>query len=115
MLLLNARTIFMDSTEKFFVEVAYALPNEQVLISLDVEQGTTAEQAVKLSGVLEKFPEIDFKMVCSKGTYIRSLVRDFGIVLNCGAYLKELKRTAIGSHRLEKAFSPEEIVNSLEK
>ena len=49
----------MDSTEKVFIEVAYALPSEQVLISLDVEQGTTVEQAINLSGVLEKFPEID--------------------------------------------------------
>ena len=62
---------------------------------------------------LENFPEIEFKVVCSKGTYIRSLVRDFGIALNCGAYLKELKRTAIGSYKLEKASSPEEIVKFL--
>jgi len=49
----------MDNVEKCFIEVAYALPEEQVLITLDVEQGTTVEQAVKLSGVLEKFPDID--------------------------------------------------------
>jgi len=49
----------MASIEKIFIEVIYALPEEQELITLDVEQGTTAEQAVKLSGVLEKFPEID--------------------------------------------------------
>lgn len=49
----------MDNADKFYIEVAYALPEEQVLISLDVEQGTTAEQAVKLSGILEKFAEID--------------------------------------------------------
>ena len=49
----------MDSLEKYFIEIAYALPEEQVLIALDVEQGTTVEQAVKLSGVLEKFSEID--------------------------------------------------------
>ena len=59
MLLSNERIQFMVNTEKVFIEVAYALPDEQVLISLDVTQGTTAEQAVKLSGVLDKFPEID--------------------------------------------------------
>jgi tRNA pseudouridine55 synthase len=63
----------------------------------------------------KEFPEIEFKVVCSKGTYIRSMVRDFGIALNCGAYLKDLKRTAIGSYKLENAFSPEEIVNPLKK
>ena len=49
----------MDNTEKYFVEVVYALPEEQVLISLDVDQGTTVEQAVKLSGILERFSDID--------------------------------------------------------
>lgn len=49
----------MDNNEKYFIEVAYAMPEEQVLFALDVDQGTTAEQAVKLSGVLDKFPEID--------------------------------------------------------
>jgi len=49
----------MASMEKIFVEVIYALPEKQELITLDVEQGTTAEQAVKLSGVLENFPKID--------------------------------------------------------
>ena len=49
----------MDNLEKYVIEVAYALPEEQVLIALDVEKGTTVEQAVKLSGLLEKFPDID--------------------------------------------------------
>lgn len=49
----------MDNVEKYFIEVVYALPDEQVLISLDVDQGTTVEQAVKLSGILERFSDID--------------------------------------------------------
>jgi len=49
----------MDNNEKYYIEVIYALPDEQQLITLDVEQGTTVEQAIKLSGVLEKYPEID--------------------------------------------------------
>lgn len=49
----------MDNVEKFFIEVVYALPQEQVLISLDVDKGTTVEQAVKLSGILERFSDID--------------------------------------------------------
>ena len=59
MLLSNVRVRFMNNVEKYFIEVVYALPEEQVLITLDVEQGTTVEQAVKLSGVLEQFPDID--------------------------------------------------------
>lgn len=46
-------------------------------------------------------PEIDFEICCSKGTYIRSLVRDIGEKLGCGAYLKALQRTAIGDFELK--------------
>jgi hypothetical protein len=49
----------MPESEKIFIEVAYATPAEQELLALDVEQNTTAEEAVKLSGILELFPEID--------------------------------------------------------
>lgn len=50
-------------------------------------------------------PEVSFKIVCSKGTYIRSLVRDFGDCLQVGAYLSALCRTRIGDFRLEDATS----------
>ncbi|MFY9159465.1 tRNA pseudouridine(55) synthase TruB [Aquirufa ecclesiirivi] len=53
------------------------------------------------------FPEIKFKISCSKGTYIRSMVRDFGFFLNSGAYLKDLVRSQIGDYTLEKAQSIE--------
>jgi putative ubiquitin-RnfH superfamily antitoxin RatB of RatAB toxin-antitoxin module len=43
------------------VEVAYARPDEQVIIALDVEPGTTVEEAIKASGILARFPEIDLK------------------------------------------------------
>ena len=52
-------------------------------------------------------PEVDFRIVCSKGTYIRSIARDFGIALNCGAHLTKLCRTRIGSYLLENATTPE--------
>ncbi|HEY9185315.1 MAG TPA: tRNA pseudouridine(55) synthase TruB [Salegentibacter sp.] len=60
-----------------------------------------------------RFPEIDFKVVCSKGTYIRSLAYDFGKALNSGAHLSALKRTRIGEYRLENSFSVESFQNFL--
>jgi tRNA pseudouridine55 synthase len=54
-------------------------------------------------------PEIEFEIVCSKGTYIRSLARDFGLALGSGAYLGSLCRTSIGEHHLVNAFSIDEI------
>lgn len=74
------RIQFMASIEKIFIEVIYALPEEQELITLDVEQGTTAGQAVKLSGVLEKFPEIDLAKnklgIFGKAVKVDEVLRD---------------------------------------
>jgi putative ubiquitin-RnfH superfamily antitoxin RatB of RatAB toxin-antitoxin module len=49
----------MDETDKIDVEIAYALPDEQVILPLKVEQGTTLEQAIQMSKIIETFPEID--------------------------------------------------------
>jgi tRNA pseudouridine55 synthase len=54
-----------------------------------------------------KFPEVDFEISCSKGTYIRSIVRDLGELLDSGAYLKKLVRTKIGDYAIEDAQSIE--------
>ncbi|MGV3538978.1 MAG: tRNA pseudouridine(55) synthase TruB [Rufibacter sp.] len=59
--------------------------------------------------------EITFKVVCSKGTYIRSLARDLGEKLGCGAYLSELVRTRIGDYRLEDAMTLEQVQELREK
>ena len=48
-------------------------------------------------------PKIDFRVVCSTGTYIRSLANDFGAALGCGGYLSKLCRTRIGEFTLDKA------------
>ena len=49
----------MDNAGKIKIEVAYALPDSQFLLALDVEEGTTMYDAVVRSGVAEKYPEID--------------------------------------------------------
>jgi tRNA pseudouridine55 synthase len=58
-------------------------------------------------------PEVDFRVVCSKGTYIRSLANDFGKVLGCGAYLSKLCRTRSGNLLLDHAFEVMELVNHI--
>ncbi|WP_282041476.1 tRNA pseudouridine(55) synthase TruB [Winogradskyella flava] len=57
--------------------------------------------------------ELKFKVVCSKGTYIRSLAHDFGKALNSGAHLSELRRTRIGEFRVKDALSPEDFIATL--
>lgn len=51
-----------------------------------------------------ELPEVDFKVVCSTGTYIRSLANDFGALLGCGGYLSSLCRTRIGEFTLNEAY-----------
>ena len=57
--------------------------------------------------------ELPFKVICSKGTYIRSLVHDFGNALGCGAYLKSLVRARIGQLKLKDAWKIEAFENYL--
>ncbi len=52
------------------------------------------------------FPEVHFRVLCSTGTYIRSLAHDLGQALGCGAYLQELRRTRIGNFNVQDAFTP---------
>ena len=55
------------------------------------------------------FPEFDFKIRCSKGTYIRSLAYDFGKKLNSGAYLKYLERYSIGDYNIKDCMTMDQI------
>jgi len=54
-----------------------------------------------------ELPLVDFRIVCSKGTYIRSLARDFGLALKSGAHLTALCRTRIGPYSLKNAETPQ--------
>ena len=53
-----------------------------------------------------ELPEVDFRIVCSKGTYIRSIAHDFGIALESGGYLSMLRRTKIGDFNVDIAQDP---------
>lgn len=58
-----------------------------------------------------ELPELDFRVVCSKGTYIRSLANDFGKALHNGAYLSRLRRARSGNFKVEDAWEVMELVN----
>jgi tRNA pseudouridine55 synthase len=57
-----------------------------------------------------EMPVVFFRVVCSTGTYIRSLANDFGAALGCGAYLSSLCRTRIGDFKLEDALEVEAFI-----
>lgn len=58
---------------------------------------------------------MDFRVVCSKGTYIRSLAHDLGQKLGCGAHMIGLRRTAIGGHRVEDAWAIDDLVKAIKE
>lgn len=59
-------------------------------------------------------PKVEFRVVCSKGTYIRSLANDFGKALNSGAHLSSLRRTRIGNYKIEDSYQLEDFITLIE-
>ena len=60
-----------------------------------------------------EMPEVDFRISCSKGTYIRSIARDFGTSLQSGAHLASLRRTRIGEFLLSNAWELEDLMEKI--
>ena len=59
------------------------------------------------------FPEVEFSLTCSKGTYIRSLAHDFGKELGSGAHLTELRRTSIGDYLVDNSLKLMEFIRNI--
>lgn len=82
-------------------------------------KGETAEIKLREITIFEfeitkiEMPNLHFRVVCSKGTYIRSLAFDFGKALNSGAHLSVLRRTKIGEFSVENAFSVDSFIEKL--
>jgi tRNA pseudouridine55 synthase len=89
-----------------------AIKKEGVRLYEHARAGETVEIASRKTTIHEfeitriALPEIDFRVVCSKGTYIRSLAFDFGKALQSGAHLTVLRRTKIGDYNVENAVTP---------
>lgn len=77
----------------------------------DVELKSREVQIEAFDLDISAFPEVRFRVVCSKGTYIRSLARDLGVALDSGAHLTALRREGIGSFRVSEALTVEQAVN----
>ena len=60
---------------------------------------------------MQRVLQLDFQVVCSKGTYIRSLANDLGQAAGSGAYLSSLKRTGIGDFSLENAWNMDDLAS----
>ncbi|AIJ38980.1 tRNA pseudouridine(55) synthase TruB [Flavobacterium psychrophilum] len=77
---------------------------EHARAGVEVEIASRKTQIYELEITRIALPEIDFRVVCSKGTYIRSLAYDFGLALQSGAHLTVLRRTKIGNYDVKKAI-----------
>lgn len=95
------------SAVKFKGKPLYRWARKGVFITKEAREATIKELTI------EGFapPEVSFRVVCSKGTYIRSLVHDIGQRIGCGAYLKELRRLRSGPFTIEQAIAPEAIAD----
>jgi tRNA pseudouridine55 synthase len=121
----EVNTITKDEIEiviKSFVGIQQQLPPMYSAIKMngrrlykDARKGKDVERATREITIKEfemtsyDAPEVKFRVVCSKGTYIRSLANDIGEKLGCGAYLKQLHRTRIGQFHVEDALPVEQL------
>ncbi len=84
----------------------YELARKGIEVQLDPRPVTISHFELDAT----RLPEISFKVVCSTGTYIRSLAHDFGQALGCGAYLSSLRRTRIGDYLVEDALTIDDLI-----
>ncbi|MGB0880589.1 MAG: tRNA pseudouridine(55) synthase TruB [Polaribacter sp.] len=120
-----SETILKETTQQFIGDIQQKPPifsaikkDGKRLYEL-ARKGETTEIKARTITISEfeitniHLPKIDFKVVCSKGTYIRSLVYDFGLAINSGAYLSALRRTKIGHFSVENALSVEDFIENI--
>ena len=114
----------IEKARKAFIGVTEQIPPVFSAIKVDgkrayqsARQGKEVELKARRIEISEfdidtkYFPLVSFRIVCSKGTYIRSIARDFGLALGTGAYLAELRRTRIGLFDVKEAMKIEEAVD----
>ncbi|WP_395076020.1 tRNA pseudouridine(55) synthase TruB [Flavobacterium sp.] len=108
-------TLIQETVKQFLGEIDQkppvfsAIKKDGVRLYEHARAGVAVEIASRKTVIHEfeitriAMPEIDFRVVCSKGTYIRSLAYDFGLALQSGAHLTVLRRTKIGDYDVKNA------------
>ncbi len=116
--ILKTRDLFLGNILQVPPMFSAVKMNGKTLYKL-ARKGKTLEREPR-KVVIHKFelkkinlPEIEFEIVCSKGTYIRVIANDFGEKLGCGGLLSSLRRTKIGNFSVDDAFEVEELLQKL--
>jgi tRNA pseudouridine55 synthase len=111
--------LIQETTKQFLGEIDQkppvfsAIKKDGIRLYEHARAGENIEIAARKTTLYEfeitriALPEIDFRVKCSKGTYIRSLAFDFGFALKSGAHLSALRRTKIGDYSVEDGITPE--------
>ena len=81
-------------------------------VEVEIKSRKITIEAFEITAI--NLPEVAFRVVCSKGTYIRSLAHDFGKALNSGGYLSVLRRTKIGDFNVDNAITPDDFTEILQ-
>jgi tRNA pseudouridine55 synthase len=100
----------MFSAKKINGKRAYELAREGKEVEL--KKNTIEISEFEITQI--EVPRVFFRIVCSKGTYIRSIARDFGLALDSGGYLSELRRTRIGSYHVDDSLNVEKAIELIE-
>lgn len=110
--------LILETTQKFLGEIMQkppvfsAIKKDGIRLYEHARAGESVEIEARKTTIYEfeitriALPEIDFRVQCSKGTYIRSLAHDFGHALQSGAHLTTLRRTKIGDFSVDNAIEP---------
>jgi len=118
-----SEALILKTTEQFLGEIDQkppvfsAIKKDGKRLYEHAREGSEVEIATRKTTIYEfeitriALPEIDFRVQCSKGTYIRSLAYDFGIALQSGAHLTALRRTKIGDFDVKNAVTPNDFEN----
>ena len=118
-------TLIHQTVQQFLGEIDQkppvfsAIKKEGVRLYEHARAGVEVEIASRKTTIYEfeitriALPEIDFRVVCSKGTYIRSLAYDFGKAMHSGSHLTVLRRTKIGDYNVGNALTPEEFETTI--
>lgn len=116
----------IDATNLFLGEIDQvpplysAIKKDGVRLYELARKGETTEIKSRKTTIFEfettkiELPNVSFRVICSKGTYIRSLANDFGIALKSGAHLSALRRTKSGDYNIDNAITLEVFIEKLD-
>jgi tRNA pseudouridine55 synthase len=117
--MIHAATAQFTGTIDQFPPIYSAIKKEGVALYELARRGVDVELQARQITIHQfeithiELPLVSFKVVCSTGTYIRSLANDFGAALGCGGYLSSLRRTRIGTFETADAMSMEQFETSV--